>query len=120
MLIFVARLVWLSIINYYTVCVWGWVGVCVWVWGVCVGVGCGGVCGGVCVCLGGRGVLEWSVGLCGVWLCGVWARCYFEVAGNRNMVGKLVKGCRMGCSHKVSLWCVSLFINTRFPFFILE
>ena len=31
-----------------------------------------------------------------------------------------LKGCRMGRSDKVSLWCVPLLINTRFPFFILE
>ena len=31
-----------------------------------------------------------------------------------------VKGCRMGCSDKVSLWCVTLLINTRFRIFILE
>ena len=30
------------------------------------------------------------------------------------------KGGRMGHSDKVSLWCVSLLINTRFRFFILE
>ena len=30
------------------------------------------------------------------------------------------KGCRMGRSDKVSLWCVALLINTRFRFFILE
>ena len=29
-------------------------------------------------------------------------------------------GCRMGRSDKVSLWYVSLFINSRFRFFILE
>ena len=34
--------------------------------------------------------------------------------------GSLVKGGRMGRSDKVSLWCVSLLINTRFRFFILE
>ena len=28
-----------------------------------------------------------------------------------------VKGCRMGRSDKVSLWCVSLLINNRFRFF---
>ena len=32
----------------------------------------------------------------------------------------LFKGCRMGRSDKVSLWYVSLLINTRFRFFILE
>ena len=31
-----------------------------------------------------------------------------------------IKGGRMGRSDKVSLWCVSLLINTRFRFFILE
>ena len=31
-----------------------------------------------------------------------------------------VKGGRMGRSDTVSLWCVSLLINTRFRFFILE
>ena len=31
-----------------------------------------------------------------------------------------IKGCRMGRSDKVSLWYVSLLINTRFRFFILE
>ena len=30
------------------------------------------------------------------------------------------KGGRMGRSDTVSLWCVSLLINTRFHFFILE
>ena len=30
------------------------------------------------------------------------------------------KGCRMGRSDKVSLWCMALLINTRFRFFILE
>ena len=34
--------------------------------------------------------------------------------------GYLIKGGRMGRSNKVSLWCVSLLINTRFRFFILE
>ena len=32
----------------------------------------------------------------------------------------IFKGCRMGRSDKVSLWYVSLLINTRFRFFILE
>ena len=32
----------------------------------------------------------------------------------------VLKGGRMGRSDKVSLWCVSLLINTRFRFFILE
>ena len=32
----------------------------------------------------------------------------------------IIKGCRMGSSEKVSLWYVSLLINTKFPFFILE
>ena len=32
----------------------------------------------------------------------------------------LVKGGRMHRSDTVSLWCVSLLINTRFRFFILE
>ena len=32
----------------------------------------------------------------------------------------IIKGCRMGRSDKVSLWYVSLLINTRFRFFILE
>ena len=31
-----------------------------------------------------------------------------------------LKGCRMGRSDKVSLWYVTLLINTRFRFFILE
>ena len=31
-----------------------------------------------------------------------------------------LKGCRMGRSDKVSLWYVSLLINTRFRFFILK
>ena len=31
-----------------------------------------------------------------------------------------LKGCRMGRSDKISLWYVSLLINTRFRFFILE
>ena len=29
----------------------------------------------------------------------------------------ICKGCRMGRSNKVSLWCVALLINTRFRFF---
>ena len=33
---------------------------------------------------------------------------------------KSFKGCRMGHSDTVSLWYVSLLINTRFRFFILE
>ena len=33
---------------------------------------------------------------------------------------KVLKGCRMGRSDKVSLWYVSLLINTRFRFSILE
>ena len=33
---------------------------------------------------------------------------------------KFIKGCRMGRSDKVSLWYVSLLINTRFRFLILE
>ena len=32
----------------------------------------------------------------------------------------LFKGCRMGRSDKASLWYVTLLINTRFRFFILE
>ena len=32
----------------------------------------------------------------------------------------LLKGGRMGRSDTVSLWCVSLLINTRFRFFIIE
>ena len=32
----------------------------------------------------------------------------------------ILKGCRMGRSDKGSLWYVSLLINTRFRFFILE
>ena len=32
----------------------------------------------------------------------------------------VIKGGRMGRSDKVSLWCVSLLVNTRFRFFILE
>ena len=32
----------------------------------------------------------------------------------------IIKGGRMGRSDTVSLWCVSLLINTRFRFFILE
>ena len=31
-----------------------------------------------------------------------------------------IKGCQMGRSDKVSLWYVSLLINTTFRFFILE
>ena len=31
-----------------------------------------------------------------------------------------LKGCRMGRSDKVSLWYVTLLINTRFRLFILE
>ena len=37
----------------------------------------------------------------------------------RNCLQKF-KGCRMGRSDKVPLWYVSLLINTRFRFFILE
>ena len=33
---------------------------------------------------------------------------------------RLLKGSQMGHSVKVSLWCVTLLINTRFRFFILE
>ena len=33
---------------------------------------------------------------------------------------KKIKGSRMGRSDKVSLWCVTLLVNTRFRFFILE
>ena len=39
---------------------------------------------------------------------------------NSNMTSKLFKGGQMGRSDKVSLWCVSLLINTRFRFLILE
>ena len=35
-------------------------------------------------------------------------------------VYEILKGGRMGRSDTVSLWCVSLLINTRFRFFILE
>ena len=31
---------------------------------------------------------------------------------------KMLKGCRMGRSDKVSLWYVALLINTRFRFFL--
>ena len=34
------------------------------------------------------------------------------------MVLVIRKGCRMGRSDKVSLWYVSLLINTRFRFFV--
>ena len=33
---------------------------------------------------------------------------------------RTVKGSRMGHSVKVSLWCITLLINTTFCFFILE
>ena len=36
------------------------------------------------------------------------------------MNSDIVKGSRMGHSVKVSLWCVTLLINTRFRLFILE
>ena len=35
-------------------------------------------------------------------------------------ISNSIKDCRMGRSDKVSLWYVSLLINTRFRFFILE
>ena len=40
----------------------------------------------------------------------------------RKLVGTLqrLKGGRMGCSDTVSLWSVSLLVNTGFRFFILE
>ena len=38
-----------------------------------------------------------------------------EIASNGGL-----KGGQMGRSDTVSLWCVSLLINTRFRFFILE
>ena len=46
---------------------------------------------------------------------------FFFSVGNFEMLKKLVdvlhlKGCRMGRSDKVSLWYVSLLINTRFRF----
>ena len=31
----------------------------------------------------------------------------------------VIKGCRMGRSDKVSLWCVALLINTSFHFFLI-
>ena len=37
-----------------------------------------------------------------------------------TVANKNIKGCRMGHSDKVSLWYVSLLINTRFRFFILK
>ena len=36
----------------------------------------------------------------------------------RNQVIREIKGCRMSRSDTVSLWCVSLSINTRFCFFL--
>ena len=42
------------------------------------------------------------------------------VAKSHYTVQWCIKGGRMGRSDKVSLWCVSLIINTRFRFFILE
>ena len=36
------------------------------------------------------------------------------------LMSQVIKGSRMGHSVKVSLWCVTLLINTRFRFFILE
>ena len=35
-------------------------------------------------------------------------------------IGLQLKGCRMGRSDTVSLWYVSLLINTRFRFLVLE
>ena len=38
--------------------------------------------------------------------------------GDENVIGiRAFKGCRMGRSDTVSLWCVALLINTRFRFF---
>ena len=42
------------------------------------------------------------------------------VAYQKNVVYAFIKGCRMGRSDKVSLWYVTLLINIRFRFFILE
>ena len=36
----------------------------------------------------------------------------------RRFICMCIKGGRMGRSDKVSLWCVSLLINTKFRFFI--
>ena len=37
-----------------------------------------------------------------------------------KVLNYILKGGRMGRSDKVSLWCVSLVINTRFRFFYLR
>ena len=42
------------------------------------------------------------------------------VPGHKYRYSIPFKGCRMGSSDKVSLWYVSLLIDTRFHFFILE
>ena len=39
---------------------------------------------------------------------------------DKHVTVKSFKGCRMGRFDKVSLWYVSLLINTRFRFFIIE
>ena len=45
----------------------------------------------------------------------------FQIINTLNSITQsIVKGGRMGRSDKVSLWCVSLLINTRIPLFILE
>ena len=43
-----------------------------------------------------------------------------SMAGMGSKTEYFLKGCRMGRSDKVSLWYMSLLINTRFRFFILE
>ena len=46
--------------------------------------------------------------------------CHFRSARTSQLAVCVLKGCRMGRSGKVSLWYVSLLINNRFRFFILE
>ena len=43
-----------------------------------------------------------------------------HLCDNQACFRRFVKGGQMGRSDKVSLWCVSLLINTRFRFVILE
>ena len=59
------------------------------------------------------------------WIMGtVCYKCFWKNKQTNKQKQKLgwavVKSGRMGRSDKVSLWCVSLLINTRFCFFILE
>ena len=59
------------------------------------------------------------IGLSKIWIKNhgtkiIWAK----IAWEQIICG--LKGCRMGRSDKVSLWCVALLINTRFRFFLLE